>query len=299
MYDKKDPRSTLAPAVAAKPKTGLIAEEQLARFYAEPPQIDDAGGQTWFLRGHNFVLAYSRLVPGAVLARKGQPDEYVAILPQAKAEISAGAATEATGPMTVAMIPPGESSVALPEGGEVYRLFTTASQDLVALCPNARAYDAPRSHVPEFRPWPEPADGLKLRTYSYDVPAEEGRFGRIFRCTTFMVNLIHPYEGPRDPARMSPHHHDDFEQFSILTEGEYEHHLRWPWTTDMADWKNDVTYRVGAPSALVIPPPVIHTSRACGDGSNKLIDVFCPPREDFSARPGWVLNAADYPAPAA
>lgn len=297
MYDKNDPRATLTPAAAAKPRTGLIAEEQLGRFYEDPPQVDDATGQTWFLRGHNFVLAYSRLAPGATLSRSDQPDEYVAILPEAPANITAGDETAATGSMTVAMIPPGDSTITLSEGGDVYRLFTTESKDLVAMCPNAGAYDRPRSHVPPFEPWPTPPDGLKLRTYSYDIAPEEGRFGRIFRCTTFMVNLLYPYEGPRDPSKMSPHHHDDFEQFSILIEGEYDHHLRWPWTTDMADWKDDVTYRVGAPSALVIPPPVIHTSRACGAGTNRLIDVFCPPRSDFSAKPGWVLNAADYPMP--
>jgi hypothetical protein len=31
-----------------------------------------------------------------------------------------------------------------------------------------------------------------------------------------------------------------------------------------------------------------------GPGSNRLIDVFAPPRRDFLAMPDWVLNAADY-----
>ncbi|MBR29013.1 MAG: hypothetical protein CML46_19055 [Rhodobacteraceae bacterium] len=297
MYAKNDPRASLAAAASGPARTGLIVEPQVGDFERSPPTEDRDGVKSWHIRGANGVLVWSRCAPGATLVRAGQVDEYVAILPAARADIRAGADRAVTEPNTIAMIPPGASAITLRDGGDVCRLFTTRSADMLALCPNAGAYDAPRTHIPPFAPWPEPAGGLKLRTYSIDVPAQEGRFGRIFRCTTFMVNMLYPSDGPRDTTKMSPHHHDDFEQFSLAISGGYDHHMRWPWTTDMADWRPDRTITVGAPSVCVIPPPVIHTSRASDAGTNQLVDIFCPPRADFSAKPGWVLNADDYPAP--
>ncbi|MDK3018626.1 cupin domain-containing protein [Pseudodonghicola flavimaris] len=299
MYDKSDPRASLAPAKTGSmlSQTGLVAPDQAATFYDQPPQIDDETGKSWLHRGHNFLVAYSEATPGATFSRTAQADEYCVLLPKTGAEITWNGTTVSVPGYSIAFVPPGDSSLRVPEGGEVIRLFSTQNTDLAELCGNARGYDTPRSHIPAFEPWPEPAGGWKVRFYSLDVAPEEGRFGRIFRCTTLMVNVLDPFEGPRDPSKMSPHHHDDFEQGSLAIAGEFTHYLRWPWTSDMADWQEDKALEMGSPSMLVIPPPVIHTTRATGEGSNQLIDIFSPPRHDFSNKPGWVLNAEDYPMP--
>ncbi|WP_412065756.1 hypothetical protein [Rhizobium sp. SYY.PMSO] len=301
MYQGKDPRADLFAATSKPTATGLVANEQAGLFYQSEPQQGGPDGKHWYLRGCNFVVAYSEVSPGAGLERKGQVDEYVLYLSGKADDVVVewnGEKTRVPGG-SIAFIPPGDSRIVLPKGGKPVRLFTVRSKDLAAASRNADAYDAPRTHIPPFKAWPEPVDGWKVRHYPLDVPDEPGRFGRIFRCTTFMVNALPTHVGPRDPSNMSPHHHDDFEQCSLALAGTFTHYLRWPWTTDMQDWQADKAVDVASPSAFVIPPPVIHTTRASSNGANELVDVFCPPRMDFSLKPGWVLNADDYPRPKA
>lgn len=299
MYDKSDPRASLAPVKAGNmlSQTGLVAEPQAGLFYEAAPQVEDTAGKTWLHRAHNFLVAYSQTVPGAVFERVDQIDEYCVLLPASGAQIVwNGISTDVPG-HSIAFVPPGDSIVVMPEGGELVRLFSTRNADLAEACSNADGYDVPRSHIPPFQAWPDPVGGWKVRAYSLDVPRQDGRFGRIFRCTTMMVNVLEPFDGPRDPSKMSPHHHDDFEQGSLALSGQFTHYLRWNWTSDMADWREDQALEMGSPSMLVIPPPVIHTTRATGADENQLVDIFSPPRMDFSAKPGWVLNAEDYPMP--
>jgi hypothetical protein len=299
MYAKEDPRHVLQPSAGtAKAACGYVGAE-VGLFYQDPPQVDDQNGRTWITRGQNAIVLYSEARQGGRFERRGQGDEYVLLVPDrdTKVKITTTAGTEVVPGYSLAFIPPGDSTIEILTAGRLVRLFTARSEDIAAGAANADSFTQPHPTVPAFVPWPAPEGGLKLRVYSLDVPVTPGRFGRIFRCTTFMVNYLDPRVGPRDRTMVSPHHHADFEQCSLVLEGDYIHHLRWPWTPNMNDWREDQHLHCGAPSVCVIPPPVIHTSTSEAPGLNQLVDIFSPPRRDFSVQPGWVLNEADYPLP--
>ena len=301
MYNSSDPRSTLAPA---QQKSSTTRHEsffgsQLELFYETPPQISDASGETWIGRAQNLIVAYSKGRENGVFERSAQPDEYAVIIPdrETSVEITTEHGTEVVPGYSVAFVPPGDSSIRMLSAGTIIRLVTPRSTDLAEAASNAEAFGGTHPNVPAFEPWPEPPGGLRLKWYTLDVPDDPSRFGRIYRCTTMMVNYLSPRIGPRARDNVSPHHHDDFEQVSLALTGAFTHHLRWPWTTNMNVWREDEHLYCESPSICVIPPPSIHTTTAEGSGVNQLVDLFAPPRLDFSLKPGWVLNADDYPMP--
>lgn len=268
----------------------------------DPDETTPGGSSTWYFRGHNFVLAWTELAAGDVLERHDQPDEYVAILPyeECGVEVRAAGETETVSGKAVVMVPPGAGAITGTTGCTVVRLFSSRTGDMMAKARNRDAYARPHPNTKPFEPWPDPPEGLRIRAYrlaDLEVTQDSIRPGRIVRCTTFMINFLAPRIGPRDPNTLSPHDHDDFEQCSLAVEGEYVHHLRTPWGRRRSEWREDRHLRCGSPSVAVIPPPMIHTSEAVGSGTNQLIDIFCPPRLDFSLTPGRVLNEDTYPLP--
>lgn len=295
MYNPADPRSRLMTSGPAT--VDQIGLPQVGRHYDEPPHVTANKVKSWYVRGENHLSAYSEAEAGARFERKDQPDEFMILLPEAETELAItwnGTTTNVQG-YSVVFVPPGHSVIEVKSGGTISQWFTTKSEDLVALCANGDGY----VHDPYVAPveaWPEPPTGFRVRAYSLEVPRQEGRLGRVFRCTTFMTNVPYVMNGPRDITKMSPHHHDDHQQCSLITSGTYTHHLRWPWVIDKRQWLEDDHVEVGAPSVTFIPSRVIHTSECTGTGQNQLIDIFCPPRADFSKQPGWVLNEEDYPA---
>ncbi|MBT2187317.1 hypothetical protein [Sphingobium nicotianae] len=300
MYGRNDLRATLAPAESGKaPTPTSFKGASYARFYGEPPQETTSVARTWYARGQTMVVAYSEVGEGAVFERADQPDEYAVLLPDEDGEIeieSDGQRVIARG-KSVAFVPSGASKVTVRKGSRLLRLFTVRAVDLVTRCANADFYETPDPNIPPFQPWPDPVGGRKVRVYSGSVGPEQCRFGRLYRGSTIMVNFGDGRVGERGLDNLSPHHHDDFEQYSIALDGDYIHHLRWPWISDGREWREDEHERCAAPSVAVIPPPVTHTSQGVAPGLNRLLDAFCPPRFDFSAKPGWVLNAEDYPMP--
>jgi hypothetical protein len=294
MYDQSDPRSTLS---SNAPSASEFAAAEYLRFYATEPQEKSEKMKVWYGRGQNFVVAYAEALAGAEYLRQEQPDEYVILVPDASTSIEilwAGEASKVIG-NSIVFVPSGNSAIRVTGPGRIVMMFTTRSEDLCANASNADSYVTAHPNIPAFEPWPDPPGGFKVRQYSLDVPDQPGRFGRIWRCTTFMVNVLPVQSGPRDVTKLSPHYHDSFEQGSFALDGAFTHHLRWPWTSNLNNWRPDDHEYCDAASLAVIPPLVIHTSRGMAPGVNQLVDIFSPPRADFSQKDGWVLNERDYP----
>jgi hypothetical protein len=268
----------------------------------EPDEVSPAGSKTWLVRSQSCCLAFTLARQGDTLRRDDQPDEYMVLLPSADSSVMIRAGDEQADVdgSAVVVVPPGASEIAVGASGVVVRVFSPQAQDLLSRCRNADVYVEPDPNVTPFEPWPDPPAGYQIRVYPLaDIKPDPGRFGRILRCSTLMINYFYVDDGPRDPHVMSPHHHDDFEQLSLQLDGDYVHHIRTPWTVDMEQWRDDDHQFCASPALTVIPPPTVHTSQSVHHMPHQLIDIFCPPRLDFSERPGWVLNADEYPMPVA
>ena len=289
----------------AKRDGGQIVAEALrkashARHYAEPPQAVDAdGSRHWITRAANFVVVVTQAAKNSVLARADNPDEcLVLLLPGTEATIEAnGKQVESKGE-SLTILPPGASRIAVRKAGTIVRVFSNKAADLAAAAVNAATYADGAPEVAPIVPWPDPVGGFQLRHYpiaGFASPDPSPLKMRVFRSTNLMINIFVPWTKRRDETKLSPHSHEDFEQVSLALQGAFMHHLRYPWVPNKTHWRDDEHEYFESPSVLVIPAHVIHTTQDVGEGTTWLIDIFGPPRVDFSSKPGFVLNAADYP----
>jgi hypothetical protein len=298
-YLATDPRAQLSTA-GAQP-AGIPRAATYRELGATPPDEQlEHGSSTWWTRSQALLIGYSSACAGDALAVDDVGGEYaVLLLDGAEASIEHATGSAIVTESGVAIVPPGASTLRVTAPGTIIRVLAAATApSLAAGAVNAGDYDAPDGNVASYAAWPDPPGGYRVRVYPLsEHPLQSGVLGRIFRCSTVMVNVLAEDDQPRDPTQLSPHHHDDFEQVSLQVHGDYVHHMRVPWTPDSSTWRDDEHQRCAAPAVVVIPPPLVHTSQSVEAMHHWLIDVFAPPRRDFSERPGWVRNADDYPMP--
>jgi hypothetical protein len=302
MYDKSDPRASLTTAKGGTQSGTTVMPASIGRFYQDTPVDDDENGRGWYTRGQNLLVHWIEAKPGATFTRAAQVDEYMIVVPDDDTPYKATANAEVVrgDGHQLLIVPPGDSEIHLPKGGRIARLFTTQSPDLNAKCSNAATYAQPDPSHPPFKPWPAPPAGFRLRQYELARGERSpGQIGPMWRCTTIMLSFPPVSRRARDVTKLSPHSHYDFDQISLIFAGKYFHHLRWPWSTNKHEWREDEHIEIGAPSVTVMPARVIHTSAAQAPGpeGNRMADIFAPPRLDFSLKEGLVVNADEYPIP--
>ncbi|MGA6158419.1 hypothetical protein ACPEIC_34295 [Stenotrophomonas sp. NPDC087984] len=215
-------------AIAAIKATSLVDE-----ISERAPDLISAGGsRTWSVCGRNFVVAITELAAGDRLTEHHLPDEYM-LLVQDDAVVAVehdgramGRATVSVPEPALVVVPAGTSTVHAAVPTTVARVFTARCEEQMRRAVNHAAGADPRA-----APLPEPTEtggeGIRIHRLR-DIPAEEGRLGRIFRTAS---------------------------QMSVTLVGNYAHHLRVPWTPRMSEWRDDEHVQVGSPSMTLIPRP--------------------------------------------
>ena len=272
----------------------MFREPSIGRYYDDEPVFEGKGFRCWVTRAANFAVVVSEADAGASFSGSARDEQFVYAL-EGGVRVSSGTQSELLGAEDLAILPPGEWALQFERPGQVVQLIT-AEEALAAQAPNAAQYADGAPEVAKVEAWPEPVGGYRLRRYSTLAAYARGGMVHAFRTRKLMMVPYARFLEPRDETQLTPHSHADFEQGSIALEGGWLHHLRVPWTANRREWRPDLHLEVGSPSTTIIPAGIIHTSQGIAGAGMRLIDVFAPPRVDFSGR-GWVDNAADYPMP--
>ena len=266
-----------------------------ARLQGTPPHEAEGSASTWWVRAANMITAYSEVVPGSVLDRADNADEYFLWALFTPCQVTAGGDTADVPAGSVVVVPPGRSSIRFAGEGSVWRGFTALNADLRDKAPNSREYAGHPAGVAPVEPWPAPPGGYKIRVYRLDdTPAGKPH---CYVHRTAMTNFAWPVATkPRRTDAMSPHAHEDFEQVSIIHSGTMVHHMRRAWSRNLSEWLPDEHVILTSPAIAISKPPDIHTTQAVTAGERVgLIDFFAPVRWDFSNIDGMVVNRGEYP----
>jgi mannose-6-phosphate isomerase-like protein (cupin superfamily) len=115
------------------------------------------------------------------------------------------------------------------------------------------------------------------------IPAERVRPGVRRRGfgTDDVLLVMNDIEPAMEP---NPHVHEDFDQIALIVSGEAVYHI------------GEVAHRVGPGAVMLIPAGIPHYIEPVGNEAVKNLDVFAPPRKDFSHLIDW-MTASELTAP--
>lgn len=254
------------------------------------------GAAAWDARGQNFHVAWRRAGAEPLRMDTASADELMLIVLDAPVDIaSEGRSTVSAPARTIAILPAGAWRLVLAPQATCAVLRSLREDAADAPARNAEAY---RERDPRIVPVGAPyralrdADAVRLLPIEQVQASKDKPRLKMLQTATLSINWVE-YDGPRDRSALSPHAHSQFEQGSLALAGDFVHHLRTPWGADADLWQDDRHAALGAPSLMVVPVNLIHTSEGVGPGLHQLVDVFSPPRADFIAQ-GWVYNSKDY-----
>src|SRR5882724_7248172 len=124
-----------------------------ARLQGTPPQETEGSASTWWVRAATMISAYSEGGAGSELKRAGNADEYFVWALFTPCQVTAGGQTLGVPAGSVAIVPPGESSIRFTEAGSLWRGFTALNADLLAVAPNSHEYAGRPAGVAPVEPW--------------------------------------------------------------------------------------------------------------------------------------------------
>jgi mannose-6-phosphate isomerase-like protein (cupin superfamily) len=257
--------------------------------FAGHPAGSEDGCATRYARTFHFVVAWSEVTTGARLRHAAGRESFV-VLPDAGVEFVAGGTPVSAPAHSICILPAGESTIVARRAGTVIRLIDAAPAEVIARAVNAPSYEAPRD---DLRPIGTPFRRIgpaAPRVYPLDTGS--GGKPQSFQTETMSCGWFEQ-TGPHDPASVFPHAHVDFEEGSLMVEGAFVQHLRFPWGTDMREWRADEHLRCGPGTLVVIPPKTLHVAEAVGPERHVLMNLFAPPRPDHLAK-GQIRNADEY-----
>ena len=125
--------------------------------------------------------------PGDELVVNGVDGEHVVlVLDGAAVRIDHPSGAEEVSEPAVVIVPAGTSTIRVRTAGTMIRLLAaTTAPHLPPGAPTPATTPSEDGNVAEFVAWPDLPSGDRIRVYRLsEHPLEEGRLGRIFRCTT-------------------------------------------------------------------------------------------------------------------